>query len=177
MADRPRLPLQVGPHYADQLALAVPDVPAAIAQWSTVGHPGWVVDDVVAKHEGPAEPFLAEPWRLSLLESKPLERFEHEFAVRLAFNYTVFPVEFELLQLQRGQTAQLAGRTVPTISHVGFHVPDLASAVLDFADAGFPRVMDWIVTVSHSSSQRRYKYAYVDTQALGFISKLILRVQ
>lgn len=156
---RPSLNLQVCGYHVDQVSLYVPDVAASIKEYTLCGHPSWVVDEVMA-----------------------FDTFDddREFHVKLAFNYTIYPCEFELIQVVAGRTVQ-----IPTIgvyktagkeglSHYGFHVDDFNKAIKAFERCNYP-LMSKVETVQHSQCPYLYRYAFMDTRKLGFIAKLIKR--
>lgn len=153
----PSLSMEVCGYRVDQMALYVPDLDEAIRAYSRAGHPQWIVDTVVAKDKSG--------------EDKALQ-----FTVNLGFNYTMFPCEFELLELVEGETVQLplVGRDWG-MSHFGFHVDDMDVGIAQFEEGGF-ELMAHVQTVSHSKCPYLYEYVYMDTSDLGFIAKLIKRI-
>jgi len=150
---RPTLPLEICGYKVDQVALFVPSVINSVQTYRDFGYKAWVMDDVRA-HD-----------RMT----------GNNFEVRLAFNYEMMPVEFELLELIEGITVQLPGGIDQGLSHYGFHVPDMGEAEQRFSDAGFKKVSD-VETTWHSGCPYRYNYVFFDTQLLGFFTKLIARI-
>jgi hypothetical protein len=101
-----------------------------------------------------------------------------QFTVALAFNYTMFPCEFELIQVLQGRTVQIPSYVSPEepgLSHYGFHVDDLDKAINTFELCGY-FLMTHVRTVEHQGCPYTYEYVFMDTRQLGFISKLIYRV-
>jgi hypothetical protein len=155
---RPSLPLHIGPYWADQIALHVDSVPETIHS--------------TQKAMGPDNQFFVDV----VMAEDDLN--QEEFTVMLAFNYTLWPVEFELLQLLDGSTYQLQGKNLhePGMSHIGFHVEDMNKAISYFEEIGYELQAD-VRTMWHSSHTRRYRYTYFNTQNLGFVTKLITEVK
>lgn len=156
---------KIGNYKVDQMALFVPDIKKAITAYERNGHPFEVLDTVRANNS-----FVDN----FILNNKLMPGIE--FVVDLAFNYTILPIEFELISLKSGMTAQLIDKEGVGLSHFGFHVEILNKAIDDFESMGF-HLLSIINTLSHSASNRLYKYAFVDTRSLGFISKLIMRMR
>jgi len=157
---RPSLGLNVAGYYVDQVSLYVENIQKSMTEYHKLGHKSWVYDEVSA-HE-----------KLS----------NKSFEVALAFNYTVMPCEFELLELKEGYTAQIPDVNYHNatfdygLSHFGFHVDDIDEAVKAFENAGGYTVMADVETVKHSGCPDRYNYVFMDTSILGFISKLIIKI-
>jgi len=155
---RPSLNIKVAGYYVDQVSLYVQNIHNSIDAYSKLGHPNWIQDEV-----------RAYEW----LTNK-------EFIVSLAFNYTVMPCEFELLQIKAGSTVQIPevlcynSEFDAGLSHFGFHVDDLDEAIEAFRKKSYLVLSD-VETLNHSGCPDTYKYTFIDTSVLGFISKLIIK--
>jgi hypothetical protein len=162
---RPSLNLAVAGYYVDQVSLYVSDVEKACQEYGFLGHDKWVMDEVMAEVIDSAVP--------------PAPTNGHRFKVALAFNYTMYPCEFELIQVLAGHTVQIPAvvtAETPGLSHYGYHVDDLVVAMEAFGKCGYP-LMTHVRTKHHSGCPYIYEYAFMDTRQLGFISKLIWRVE
>lgn len=159
---RPHLPLEVCGHKVDQVALFTDDMDTTISEYKKLGFDKWIFDEV----------YTIQQTGLSLASRS-------NFCVQLAFNYDILPggVEFEILELIEGDTVQLPRdweQMKSGLSHYGFHVDDIDDAIAKFAHNGY-RLMATIDTTWHSNAPNKYRYAYMDTRKLGFISKLIIK--
>ena len=158
---RPSLNLAVAGYHVDQVSLYVPDLEATKDEYQLMGHGNWVVDTVDAM--------------VVKSNMKPSANDGHRFKVKLAFNYTMYPCEFELIQVLEGYTVQIPAKvTTPGLSHYGFHVEDLKKAVDTFARCGY-KLMTHVRTQHHSGCPYTSEYVFMNTLKLGFISKLIWR--
>jgi hypothetical protein len=92
-------------------------------------------------------------------------RSSKEHKAALALNYTVYPCEYELIETDE---KTLGGR------HYGIHVHDITKSVTDFINCGY-RLLTSIEAVSREHFHPKYKYAFMNTTSLGFITKLIQR--
>ena len=154
---RPSLNLAVAGYHVDQVSLYVPDLDETKDEYVLMGHDEWVVDTVDAE----------------VVKSNVFT--DDVFKVKLAFNYTMYPCEFELIQVLEGYTVQIPAKVItPGLSHYGFHVEDLRSAMLTFKNCGY-KLMSHVRTKHHSGCPYTYEYVFMDTRRLGFISKLIWR--
>jgi hypothetical protein len=170
--ERPCIPLEVCGYKVDQIALFTNNIDSSIEEYKKLGYDKWIVDEVYAKQQ-----MRVGVERLN--EKLAAASLTNMFRVKLAFNYDILPgnVEFELLELLDGETAQLhpewrelgAG-----LSHYGFHVDDMDDAITKFIQAGY-QLMSTIETQQHSNAPNKYCYAYMDTRSLGFVSKLIVK--
>lgn len=151
---RPSLNLSIAGYHVDQISLYVPRMSKALSHYRRLGHNEWV-NDIVKAYD--------------------ITNDMH-FAVNLAFNYTMFPVEFELIQLIDGKTVQIPSEPLQGLSHYGFHVADIGRAAIRFEELGYG-AMATITTMEHSQCPYLYRYTFVDTRELGFISKLIERIK
>lgn len=151
---RPSLNLAIAGYHVDQISLYVPRMSRSLNHYRRLGHNEWV-NDVVKAYD--------------------ITNDSH-FKVNLAFNYTMFPVEFELIQVIEGDTVQIPiGEPSVGLSHYGFHVGDIGRAAGRFEELGYG-AMATISTIEHSQCPYLYRYTFMDTRELGFISKLIERV-
>ncbi len=157
---RPSLNLAIGGYYVDQVSLYVLDIEESRQRYSDLGHSEWVNDRVRAQVFG--------------CEILPAS-IGIEFVVDLSFNYTIYPCEFELIKVVEGSTVQIPDDpTTPGLSHYGFHVDDIITAMHKFNACGYP-MMTHVKTLEHSGCPHNYEYAFMDSRKLGFISKLICR--
>lgn len=161
---RPSLDLAVAGYHVDQISLYVLDIDKTREEYATLGHDKWVIDTVKAQ--------------VKMIGSHTGHTKEgNEFTVALAFNYTIFPCEFELIQVLEGRTIQIpAFYGQPGLSHYGYHVNNIDRAIKAFERCGYP-LMTHVHTLSHEGCPHTYEYAFMNTQQLGFISKLIWRAQ
>lgn len=149
---RPVLPINIAGYNVDQVSLYVKDIEASIQAYKRLGYGEWGLDTVHA-----------------------LDLLKHEsFAVRLAFNYQILSVEFELIQILEGATVQIpAGNlAISGLSHFGFHVESIEEVTKQFNFLGF-NTLSIIKTERHTGTSSFYNYNFIDTRVLGFISKLI----
>lgn len=162
------LPANILGYHPDQIAFFVPDAEAAMEKWIGIGHKEWIKDEVFAIQ-------TRAPW---LNDRMNLESFK----VKLCFNYSIFPCEFELISVISGSTVQIPNRPGESglfrtgLSHMGIHVDDISIAIKDFEKSGF-KVMADITTYRHRNCDHMYHYVFIDTQELGFITKLIKRTR
>ena len=160
----PVLPANICGYRPDQIAFFVPDALVAKRYWENQGHDKWIVDTVTAQAIDPNTNKVTE------------------FKVQLCFNYNIMPCEFELISVLEGTTVQIpfgplstfSGHLKSGLSHIGFHVENIEQAIADFSD--FP-VLSRIRTLHHSGCNHIYDYVFVNTQVLGFITKLIRRIK
>ena len=111
-----------------------------------------------------------------------------ENTARLAFNYSRWPMEFEVLFYERGDNwlsrpVNIRTRTYRSsgLSHYGMNLPD-QRAMLEWKEKlGRHKVAQEVVTLSHKNEviagKRWYHYVVYDTyQEMGADIKLILRL-
>ena len=155
---RPSLNLAIAGYHVDQISLYTTRMSKALSHYRRLGHNEWV-NDIVKAYD--------------------ITNDKH-FMVNLAFNYTMFPVEFELIQIIEGETVQIPkhpiGIQCQGLSHYGFHVSCVGRAAGKFEELGYG-AMATISTIEHSQCPYLYRYTFMDTRDLGFISKLIERVK
>jgi hypothetical protein len=159
----------------DQIAFKVLSIDASILNdYQRMGiETPWVRDQVFAVN-------LYRNWS----EGSAISAFE----VKLAFNYSVIEgVEYELIELVRGRTCQFDSKAKSaspqgTLSHLGYHVADYADNpaslmnALEFWKRKHFKILQVAQTVSHSGTDKRYRYAFVDTTWLfGAPVKIIQR--
>lgn len=153
---RPTLPIEIAGYRVDQVSLFVKSIDRSLEAYRRIGHSKWFVDEVLAENT----------------------LNDQMFSVKLAFNYTVLPVEFELLEVTSGSTIQVPMNAPAGLSHFGFHVDDMDAAIKAFcSSSGTATLMAEIHTRCHSSAPSRYHYTFIDTRKLGFISKLIAKLE
>lgn len=99
------------------------------------------------------------------------------FTARLRFNYDIVPgMEFELLTLLEGRTGQVTRESQEGMSHMGVHVTDIEAYIEAHPWLHKRPLLQISETQSHTGTNRRYRYALIDTTAeLGFVTKLIQR--
>lgn len=173
---RPSLGLAVAGYHVDQISLYVADINKTREEYSTLGHDKWVVDVVRAQVKGAA---VAQSSTIEDLLTRMSLDIDggYEFTVALAFNYTILPCEFELIQVLQGSTVQIPENVLPDqpgLSHYGYHVDNIEEAIKAFERCGY-HMMTHVRTLSHEGCPYTYEYAFIDTRSLGFISKLIWR--
>jgi hypothetical protein len=154
----------------DQIAVRVEDMDLAIAEMNKQSHIDWIRDEVQAVH----------------LFRHPAFQLGDKFEVKLAFNYELFQgVEFELIQLVSGKTAQLLEKQcgVTSISHFGYHVANQESSVQDTLVTELKRLQDDGVsivqvseTIRHTKTSKRYRYAFGFWPTVGAPVKIIQRL-
>lgn len=155
---RPTMNIEICGYKVDQIAIAVADMESTLQGYKSEGYSNWITDTVKAKDN----------------------IYEDEFVVKLAFNYEMMPVEFELICLEKGKTVQLPWNiheeryNYGILSHYGFHVNDFERVIEDFKCGGY-ETLSIVETLHHSGCDHTYNYAFMDTRKLGFISKLITR--
>lgn len=153
---RPSMNIEIAGYRVDQVSLYVRSIKDSIEAYQKIGHGKWVTDIVTARETIAVK----------------------DFVVGLAFNYTLYPCEFELLQVIEGSTVQVpplsAGSYPFGLSHYGFHVDNLEFALEKFNSLDY-ETLSIVKTKDHSSCPDKYIYAFVDTTDLGFISKLIIK--
>lgn len=151
---RKNLPLCICGELVDQIALYVADIDLALIAYERTGIKIWFRDFVRAKDTITGV----------------------NFGVKLAFNYEILPVEFELIQIVEGKTVQIPDGGLGGLSHYGFHVYDMDKSVDKFESYGY-RLMSSVLTLSHTGTVKRYRYVFFDTRKdYGFITKLIVEV-
>lgn len=147
-------------YYPDQIAFFTPNARKTAAHWEEMGVHDWIIDEVEA-----------------------IDEYNRQnFEVVLCFNHSILPngLEFELISLLSGKTWQIPENSEDQVglSHIGIHVDDagmqLDDVVDEFLEEGFP-LGALIRTIRHSCAPNFYRYAFVDTRKLGFITKLIER--
>lgn len=107
---------------------------------------------------------------------RPLEN-----TAELAFNYTLWPMEYEVLRYVSGWNwHMLTGGPSLFTSHFGVHV-DTAEEVEAYREQYGRRVLQEVITQSHSNPHcltRRYHYLILDAhQQLGTALKIIRRLR
>lgn len=163
---RPSLNLVVAGYYVDQISLYVHDIDKTREEYAILGHDKWVTDIVLAQVKGVMAGLVG------------IEEGDG-FMVALAFNYTIYPCEFELIQVLQGHTVQIPQYVHPSrpgLSHYGYHVDDIEKAKEAFERCGY-QMMTHVRTLNHEGCPHTYEYAFMDTRQLGFVSKLIWRVE
>jgi len=153
----PFIPLEICGYKIDQISLFVPSIRESISAYSRIGYSNWVIDEVHA------------------FSISGVSHQKNPFIVNLAFNYQIMPIEFELLEVAAGSTVQVPSSISTGLSHFGIHVDDMNKAKSKFEEEGGFKCMADIQTVHHSQCPYRFDYAFYDTRALGFITKLIKR--
>lgn len=104
-----------------------------------------------------------------------------ENIAELAFNYTLWPMEYEVLRYVAGWNWHMLGGSLPLkTSHFGVHV-DTAAEVEAYREQYGRRVLQEVVTQSHTNlhcQTRRYHYLILDAQQqLGTALKVIRRLR
>jgi hypothetical protein len=158
--ERKTLPFEFFSMKLDQIALYTESTEDAVKAYQEIGYDNWVIDKVEAVDR-------MTNWR---------------FKVDLAFNYEIYPCEFELISVRMGSTVQIPAKSHIDLiqnfycgmSHYGFHVDDLPEKTAELVASGFNLLAD-VETVGHAGTSNLYRYAFLDTSKFGFISKLISR--
>lgn len=162
---RPFINLLLAGHPCDQISFYVFDINKAVDEYIRLGHTGWVRDTVLSR---------------DVVSGK-------EFVVDLAFNYTVMPVEFELLSpafesaempphLEYMFRASQQLQFTQGLSHLGFHTSNAENVAVELLNDGHQLLAD-VTTIKHSGCDHKYRYLFFDTaDKYGFHAKFIQRL-
>lgn len=162
----------------EQIAFYAPDMNLTKSMFSLLGCREWVNDTVTA---------LGTVGR----EGSPNQLFDAANVANLAFNYDL-NIELELIRYVAGpnwhnhrtphRVKEDGSAFAPFLSHMSYHVEDMAGEKMKYLRAGFHIIQD-VRTISHTNpflkqSNRHYNYVIFDTASeLGFDLKLIRRVE
>lgn len=167
----------------EQVAMRTDNIEEQIKHLALMGHQpeAWIRDTVEALH---------------IFKSADLDaQLGDSFKVHLAFNYEFITgtsatpdehrgVEFELIQLVAGRTAQLLENISPCsrMSHFGYHVANqnesnkdaLLEELLMLQQMG-TRVIQVSQTITHANTNRRYRYAFVNGNLTGGVPVKVIQ--
>jgi catechol 2,3-dioxygenase-like lactoylglutathione lyase family enzyme len=154
----------------EQVAFYVPDMEGAKARYRALGCREWVNDTVTAIG------------KVGVKEQREADTTIN--VANLAFNYDL-GTELELIQYVAGDNwheHRGTDLTRPFLSHMSYHVEDMAGEQNRLERAGFKTIQN-VRTISHTNEhllniRRKYQYVIFDTRdLLGFDVKLIRRLE
>lgn len=162
----------------EQIAFYAPDMNLTKSMFSLLGCREWVNDTVTAKGTIGTE-------------HAPNQLLNAVNVADLSFNYDL-RIELELIRYVAGanwhnfrnphRVNEDGSAIAPFLSHMSYHVEDMAGEKMKYLRAGFHIIQD-VQTLTHTNpflqeTKRRYNYVIFDTVSqLGFDLKLIKRIE
>ena len=141
----------------DQMAIYTDDIDVELDKYQSAGYTTWVEDEVTALHRDTGKQFKA----------------------RLAFNYDILPIEFELIQPLSDEPNYLTDMQPGALAHMGIHVVD-ALQIDEAMDAlQLATKVQEVRTIRHANPEvgtRRYYYKIMKSRIVPFNVKLIERI-
>lgn len=158
---RKTLPFKILGYRFDQISVLVHDAFFGIEKYKSIGYDNWRKDKILA------------------IQSTKDAGSKKFLKIKIAFNYNIMPCEFQLISIHEGYLVHLPKNFQEIgfgLSHFGINVHDIDKVASDFESFGFPFIAR-IETVHHTNSSHCYNYYFMDTRELGFITKLIQRIE
>jgi hypothetical protein len=160
------------PNQFHQVAMYTLNPFAAMDKWLDLGHGDWIIDNATLNG------VIIDLWGDGRAHHSKVE-------ARMAFNYTIMPMELEFLHYKSGMNRhQLYGRNfeaVPFISHMSTYVDDVIGQVETLRDNQGMMPYHRFITQDHTNpavvGKKRFIEAIYDTvDLLGYDIKFIQKV-